>query len=314
MGSVSVARRINGVGTGSSSMTVHGTGMGLGGYTGRGREGQTGCEGTEWESETSVRCLVVRHGVGGTRRVVMTAGERVGSLTQAWSVDMGGLSVGRGGNRAGTGSASMTVQGVNMGTMMHSVRGRVGRTGCEGTEWESSTSVRCLASLGARGTRRAVMTAGERAGSMSQVWSVDAGRASGTHGVNRVGTGSSSVTVHGSGMGLVSYTGHGREGQTGCEGTDWESETSVRCLATHGARGTRRAVMTVGERAGSVSEGWSTDMGGLSVMRRGNGAGTGSASMTVHGSGMGVVGYTARGREGQTGCEGTEWESETTGR
>ena len=34
------------------------------------------------------------------------------------------------------------------------------------------------------------------------------------------------MTVHGASMGLVTYTGRAREGQTGCESTEWESETS----------------------------------------------------------------------------------------
>jgi hypothetical protein len=78
---------------------------------------------------------------------------------------------------------------------------------------------------------------------------------------NRAGTGSASVTVHGASMGLVTHTGRAREGHTGCEATEWESETSVRCLVTHGARGTRRVTMTVGERGGSVTQGWSVDVG-----------------------------------------------------
>ena len=51
---------------------------------------------------------------------------------------------------------------------------------------------------------------------------------------NRAGTGSASVTVHGAGLGLVAFTALGRVGQTGCEGTEWESETSVRCLVGQG--------------------------------------------------------------------------------
>ena len=110
-------------------------------------------------------------------------------------------------------------------------------------------------------------------------------------------------------MGLVTYTGRAREGHTGCEATEWESETSVRCMVTHGARGTRQLVMTVGEEGGgSVTQGWSADVGGLSVMRRQNAAGTGKASVTVHGASMGLVTYTGRAREGHTGCESTEWE------
>jgi hypothetical protein len=81
-----------------------------------------------------------------------------------------------------------------------------------------------------------------------------------------------------------------------------------------------------------MSEGWSVDVG--SVRREGssvdvvvlsisggahnltqpvlyNNPGTGSASMTVHGSSLGLVAFTARVRSGQTECEGTDWESET---
>jgi len=308
-------RRVNHAGTGWSSMTMHGSSIGMVAHTVRGRMGHTGCEGTVWESETSVRCRV-RHGAGGTRRVVMTAGGQGGSASQAWSLDLGGLSRMRRLNQAGTGSALITVHGSGLGvSVAYTVRGRAGHTGCEGTVWESETSVRCLVGHGAGGTRRLGMTVGERSGSTSQAWSVDLGslrvmrNVNGT--VNHAGTGSVLMTVHGSSMGLVSYTARGREGHTGCEGTVWISQTSVRCLVCHGAGRTRRVVMTVGARGGSVTQVWSVDTSGLSRMRRVNQAGTGSASMTVHGSGMGVVGYSARGRAGHTGCEGTAWESET---
>ena len=121
--------------------------------------------------------------------------------------------------------------------MAFTALGRVGQTGCEGTEWESETSVRCLVGHGIRGTRRVAMTAGERAGACRRRCSVDAGSLSVSGEANRAGTGSASVTVHGSSLGLVAFTALGRVGQTGCEGTEWESETSVRCLVGHGVRG-----------------------------------------------------------------------------
>ena len=307
---LSIMTRLNAAGTGSTSVTVHGASMGLVSYTGRAREGQTGCEATEWESETSMRCMV-GHGARGTRRVVMTVGERGGSVSQAWSIEAPGLSITRRGNRAGTGSTSVTVHGASMGLVSYTGRAREGQTGCEATEWESETSMRCMVGHGARGTRRAVMTVGERGGSVSQAWSIEAPGLSIMTRLNAAGTGSTSVTVHGASMGLVSYTGRAREGQTGCEATEWESETSMRCMVGHGARGTRRVVMTVGERGGSVSQAWSIEAPGLSIMTRLNAAGTGSTSVTVHGASMGLVSYTGRAREGQTGCEATEWESET---
>ena len=164
-----------------------------------------------------------------------------------------------------------------MGLVTYTGRAREGHTGCEATEWESETSVRCMVTHGARGTRRLVMTVGEQGGgSVTQGWSADVGALSVMRGQNAAGTGSASVTVHGASMGLVTYTGRAREGHTGCEATEWESETSVRCMVTHGARGTRRLVMTVGEQGGgSVTQGWSADVGALSVMRGQNAAGTG---------------------------------------
>ena len=140
-------------------MTVIGAGLGLVGFTGMVRPGQTGCEGTEWESETSVQCRG-GHGAGGTRRITITASERVGSMSQVYSVDAGIVRAAISGNHAGTGSASVTVHGSSLGLVGFTAMGRVGQTGCEGTEWESETTVRCLVGHGARGTRRVVMTTG----------------------------------------------------------------------------------------------------------------------------------------------------------
>ena len=82
-------------------------------------------------------------------------------------------------------------------------------------------------------------------GSVTQSWSADVGGLSVMGGQNRAGTGSASVTVHGASMGLVTYTGRAREGHTGCEATEWESETSVRCLVSEGGGGGTRRVTSI---------------------------------------------------------------------
>jgi hypothetical protein len=145
------------------------------------------------------------------------------------------------------------------------------------------------------------MTVGEQAGSMSGAYSVSPSFLSVMTRGNMPGTGSAPVTVHGASLGFVAYTGRGRVGQTGCEATDWESETSVRCMVGRGVQGTRRVAMTAGERVGSGSAAYSVDVGAVSVSRGYNRAGTGSASMTVHGSGMGLVNmtYTERDDDGR---------------
>ena len=167
------------------------------------------------------------------------------------------------------GYASLGLGVASLGLMAYTGMVRSGETGCEGTEWESETSVRCLMGHGARGTRRVAMTAGERSGSMSEGYSVDGGSMSVMRRENRAGTGSASVTVHGSSTGLTGYTQSMRAGHSACEATHWEAETSVRCQVMHGTQGTRRVLATAGSRSGSVTDVWSVDLTTLSLSRRG---------------------------------------------
>ena len=166
----------------------------------------------------------------------------------------GSMSVTRRSNRAGTGSASVTVHGSGWGWW----RSRRWAGGADGMRGDG-VGVGDVGAVpgGAWGTGHAAggddgWGAGREHEQAMSLWTLGAERDAT---VNRAGTGSASVTVHGSGLGLVAFTALGRVGQTGCEGTEWESETSVRCLVGHGARGTRRVVMTAGEREGAAADG-----------------------------------------------------------
>ena len=290
-------------------MTVLGRMLGLTGMTKHARSVHTGCEGTEWGSETSLRCLVGSRGHG-TTGMTLTSGERVGSISEAYSVDDGTMSTMREGNQAGTGSTSVTVLGGRLGHTGMSGKGRSGETGCEGTEWGSETSLRCQAVCGRGVGLRMALTAGVRAGTRSWGISVDVGGVCLTRRSNTVGTGSISVTVHGSGFGSMSLTTKARGGSTGCEGTGWESETSVRCMSVQSSRGTLSVVMTSGGRDGSGTEAFSSDVVGISIMRSNNKAGRRLMSVMRHGGGLEPCTTTTL-RSGSTLCEMTEWRSET---
>eukprot|EP00961_Rhodomonas_salina_P153249 2063369-Rhodomonas_salina.1 len=60
----------------------------------------------------------------------------------------------------------------------------------------------------------------------------------------------------------------------------------MRCLVGGSVRGTRRVSVTLRQRSASQTALFSADVGGLSVMRRGNSAGTGSTSVTVEGANL----------------------------
>ena len=309
----SAITKLNQGSCGSASMTIFGQGLGSIDRTLMTRTGNTACGWTMWISDTSIHCFynpTLLH----KSLISITVGERTatGIGMHMVSVDAGALSLNVRTNAATTSTFSMTLYGSNHMDGRHSPRGRYEHTACEATEWESETSVRCLVSQGGRGTRRVAMTAGERGGSTTQSWSADMGTMSVMGRENGAGAGSASVTVHGAGMGLVAYTGRAREGQTGCEATEWESETSVRCLVSQGGRGTRRGAMTAGERGGSMTQAWSADMGLFSWLGfLANRKSSDFSSVSVLVTAFVLVERSLHVDLGHTGCERTVWQSQT---
>jgi len=183
-----------------------------------------------------------------------------------------------------------------MGIVRYTVRGRAGHTGCEGTDWQSETSVRCsIGYVTSVRTIRLMFTVGVRLGSVSNGFSVDFSLLSVSRRKNSPRTGSVSITLHGVGFGLALSTARSRIGISSCESTGWESETSMRCLTgPQGESGTQRAVISIGQGAGSRSQGWSADVACLSLFIRKNVATVVSTLVTLHGTGMGLTMYTGK--------------------
>lgn len=306
----STFRITNRASTGSTSITIIGSSYAISDYTFQGRMMQTAMEKSTWISDTEVFCMI-SYGTRGTRRIIMTVGELAGSISQVWSFDRSSVSFVRRANRAGTGSASVTVHGSMLGHATLTYRGRIEHTANEVTDWESETSIRCLTGQGRRGSRRILITAGERSGSVTQSWSLDLVIMSVLCRGNAAVTGSASVTVHGSAIGLKSYTGSLRTGHTGSESTQWESDTAIRCMLQFGVRGTRRVVLTTGRHAGTATQILSYDVPSLSVMFPTNNPTTGKLSCTLRGSFLGLLGDSQAGRVGGSACEQTIWQADT---
>jgi len=308
---LSLVRRSNRAGTGSGSITIHGAMLGLASYTVESRKGHTQMESTEWESETSVRCLV-GHSTSGSRRILMTAGERTCTETQGWSSDLTASSSVRRGNIAGTGSTAMTVHGSSMGLVPYTGRVRNGQTSCESTEWESETSMKCLLEQGFRGTRRVAMTAGIHSGTVTQLFSLDAPMLSIMFPTNNPTTGKLLCTLQGSFMGHLGDSQAGRIGGSSCEQTLWQADTVLLCKVPAGMRGTRKIIATTGQQDGTRTEIFSYDKEGVSSMGPLNAAGTGAQIVTISGNRFGMKDYTDKVRLGFTSCEYSRWISDST--
>jgi hypothetical protein len=83
-------------------------------------------------------------------------------VTEVFSFDAPSLSVLTRGNRAATGSASMTVHGSRFGHHVYTQAGRVEDTACEATDWFADATVygNVKVSSGVRGTQRVVIAPG----------------------------------------------------------------------------------------------------------------------------------------------------------
>ena len=77
----------------------------------------------------------------------------------------------------------------------------MGKTGAEGTEWVSDTTVVCKVAGGVEGSLMVVMSVGERSGSTTEASSYDVGTGSSWRVGNEATTGGASVSVVGSSFG-----------------------------------------------------------------------------------------------------------------
>ena len=132
---------------------------------------------------------------------------------------------------------------------------------------------------------------------------------------NRPGRGTAEIVLYGKGFGPESLSHLGRLGDTGCESTSWMSVSAVSCKLTTKIGTTLQGWLTVGKTSAvaMTSQAYSFDGGSMSIVMEQNRAGTGSMSISLHGANFAMlgVGLTSMARAGHTGCEGTEWVSET---
>jgi hypothetical protein len=221
---LSVTVRSNGPGTGSVVLSLHGSSMGRSLPSATVSSGGTASELTVWASDTSLLSMMCA-GQSGSRRLVLSAGMAVGSVSGAVSTDGESLSVHAARNRGSTGSASVTVYGAGLGLVDYSGSASAGGSMCERTTWESGSTVRSHAGLGMAESLRTRFTVGAKAGSMTSSHSFDRSLVSGIARGNGVATGSASVTLRGADFGLASWSSRPRHGVTGCEATLWTSDS-----------------------------------------------------------------------------------------
>ena len=253
--SMSVMQSTNHVGAGSASMTVHGTSMGKSAYTGRAREGQTGCEATEWVSDTSVSCTIVQ-GMLGSRQVILSAGMGIGSLSHVFSFDSVSLSSLGPANMPTTGDRTTTISGISFAFSGNS---RFSSTACEASIWVALTSLNCLVAAGDNSHMLGivVVTSGRAVGTLSEAASYDAPISA--LAPSNIKSASDMILVFGVDLGMMDTTIHVRLGRSSARSSYWTSDTMVACLSSAGMSSTLSVFVTVSRVVDALSQALSYD-------------------------------------------------------
>jgi len=248
-------------------------------------------------------------GVAGSRRLVVSASGCKDSATVSISIDSILLSASAC-NRAQILPASLSLFGSALTFSDFSAMSRMGHSASASTLWVSETSVTCLISSHLRGTCRAVVTAVEQAGTATNVFSSDTSIVQiATHNNNRATTGSTSVIVRGAGYGPIAFTIVMRVGATGCEATQWESDTEVYCMVTQGIRSSQQLSITGGILSSSTSSIFSFEGAVASSLLPSNAQATGSVFVTIMSIALGVTANSEGVRAGLSVSESTTWMS-----
>ena len=319
--------------------------MGLSSST---RFGVTACENTIWNSLTAVSCQPGST-YGGTKSFTVTAGTRVSSASEVWSsdsivVDAGAFFSSRitdGGEGADKGAElyhgqlrsahdavdlqdltsnsrssntdSMIATAV-YGAALQTSRARVGKTECEQSVWMSFTSLQCRPSKGTSGTLALSVTAGLQSGTYSGGYSWDLAFTSVIASHNSVGRSSSRILLLGAGFSHSDQTSRGLIGSTTCHSTQWLTSTSILCHIIRTSGASRFVGLTVLERVSTLSESFTVDTPIVSAAARENfpgGSKLRALVVTLRGRSLGIRDNSLIARTGQTGCEITVWERDT---
>ena len=308
---LSVMGASNSASTGSTSVSLSGHGLGLEARSWSGQGGTTSCEQSVWLSDTSTRCRM-GSAVYRSWRIVASVGKLTATISNMWSADIVCLSVSTRLNGGASGSVSMTIVGGLFGYAGYTVSLLTGRSSCEQTTWESDTAVQCRTGSWMVRSRIASISVGAHIGSTSSLFSIDQICISDGLAGNSMSTGATSLTIIGARLGLRSYTGKVGWGLTSATGSAWMSDTSIRCLSSSGLEQSRTVLVSSGQTATTMTEMASLACSFLSSVFISNSATTGSSSITLVGSRLGVMTTSSSAtRTSLSSCEASKWESDT---
>lgn len=232
------------------------------GFSSSSRAGESACEDTGWVTQTSVYCkTALSQGV--TKNIVVTTGQQVASLSEAFSLDAIIVKINPCFFNQEQAAGNKDVSGMDGGDLVGEGSGEGASAGLSHGQLRSVARVRSFIGC----TAIAVTS-------------------------NLPNREPAKVSFLGYGMGWQSV--ETRVGSTACESSDWKSATSMQGFISGAMRGCAMLVLTAGIQTSSTSSGHSFDAAVLSSSRRQNAHGILSGSLIIIGFGYGFTDHTVK--------------------
>jgi hypothetical protein len=284
------------------------------------RLGSTDCTTSVWVTSSSITCKsAVGTGIG--RTAALSIDDHVGTSQASFTFDTPVVTYAAIYNSATSGSASVTVNGMNFGSMDSTVTIKVGSVACKTSSWITGTTIVCespIASTPANMPRLGVVVSGNE-GHHATLFTYDSGVVTGTNVRNGPVTGSSSISITGLNFGSTNLSPSLIIGGVVCKTSQWISETSALCAHPPGMDSLASVVTEVASLLGTATGMFSYDAPvvtssdvSAAAYSTSNGPASGNYDMTIIGANFGDVSRGAKARIGSTACRTTAWKSDST--
>jgi len=266
----------------SLSLTIQGINLGYGvDVTPSMQIGLTACSTTSWQSTSTVICKSSQ-GSGLARSLIAQIARSIGTAGSAFSYDAPVVSS-QGTNSPSSAGISITVTGLNFGSIDLSVTTAVGYTPCATSTWNSATSIGCYLDDGFGSAMPILATIDMLVGTRFGVFSFDSPVVSFVRSENGVSSGGTIITLSGKNFGFSNSSPTALLGASSCLTSVWTSDTSVECALTYGTGAKHRSVLTIDSVAGTMISVFSYDSPVSSFANAYNGPSTGGVMVTVSG-------------------------------
>ena len=222
--------------TGSSSLTLHGGGIGHEEATAKLRQGASSTEGSGWTSDSSALCKSSM-GTGRSVSIKVTFGLEIGTVSAIMSFLIPALSKITFTNSPKVGLRSRLFLGSTFGTSSNTVVGTVGNSACQISVWRSDSSLRCKITPGLISSRLAFLTASSVAlSSLTFCFSFDLQNiVSMQPRHNFPVTGGIWATVVGQNFAIFDFSLELRLAATSADASIWKSDSSLICKVAAGS-------------------------------------------------------------------------------